>query len=97
MGRPSDTILAEQMSPSADDLPADFGLIDGVRDPRDNRIAELEAALRPLAEACLADMGDGRDTGEPDDGSVYAGVPDGQGITFGMIRRAMAALANSEG
>lgn len=58
------------------------------------RADDLEAALRPLAEACLAEMGDGRDADEPDDGNVFAGEPDGQGITFGMIRRAMAALEN---
>jgi hypothetical protein len=58
------------------------------------RIAELEAALRELSDACIAEFGDGEDAPrEPDDSSVFAGVPDGQGITFGMLRRARAALA----
>lgn len=35
---------------TAEDLPPDFGLVDGIRDPRDARIAELEAALRPFAD-----------------------------------------------
>lgn len=58
------------------------------------RIAELEAALRELTDACLAEFGDGEAAPrEPDDSSVYAGVPNGQGITFGMLRRARAVLA----
>lgn len=35
---------------SAEDLPADFGHVDGVPDPRDKRIAELEVALLPFAD-----------------------------------------------
>lgn len=33
------------------DLPADFGHIDGNPDPRDKRLAELEAALVALIDA----------------------------------------------
>jgi hypothetical protein len=59
-----------------------------------SRIAELEAALRELTDACIAEFGDGEKAPrEPDESSVYAGVPDGQGITFGMLRRARAALS----
>lgn len=58
------------------------------------RSAKLEAALRELTDACLAEFGDGEAAPrEPDDSSVYAGVPNGQGITFGMLRRARAVLA----
>lgn len=64
---------------------------------KDKRIAELEAALRELANACISEFGDGTDTNEPDDGSVYVGYPDGTGITFGMLRRARAALSSWEG
>lgn len=61
------------------------------------RIAELETALRELTDACLAEFGDGETAPrEPDDSSVYAGVPNGQGITFGMLRRALAVLAETK-
>lgn len=54
------------------------------------RIAELEAALRPLARAFSTEFGTGDD--EPDDSNVFAGEIDGQGITFGLIRNALRAL-----
>ena len=54
------------------------------------RVAELEAALRPLARACSTEFG--IDETEPDDSSVYAGGIDGQGITFGLIRNALSSL-----
>lgn len=61
------------------------------------RIAELETALRELTDACLAEFGDGETAPrEPDDSSVYAGVPNGHGITFGMLRRARAVLAETK-
>ena len=61
------------------------------------RIAELETALRELTDACLAEFGDGETAPrEPDDSSVYAGVPNGHGITFGMLRRARAVLAKTK-
>ncbi len=57
-------------------------------------IAKLEAALRELTDACIAEFGDGETAPrELDDSSVYAGAPDGHGITFGMLRRARAVLS----
>lgn len=61
------------------------------------RRQKIEAALRELVDACIAEFGDGEEAPrEPDESSVYAGVPDGQGITFGMLRRARAVLAETK-
>lgn len=54
------------------------------------RVAELEAALRPLALAAIKEFGDGANG--PDDASVDPDAPAGQGITFGMLRKAWAAI-----
>lgn len=43
---------------SADDLPADFGHVDGMPDPRDKQIADLEAALRQIAKMKSEPIGD---------------------------------------
>ena len=58
------------------------------------RIAVLERALLDLTNACITEFGDGTEPPpfEPDESSVFAGVPDGGGITFGHLRRARAAL-----
>lgn len=59
-----------------------------------DRIAELESALRALTMACLEDFGSGYEHGanHRDEESVYAGVPDNDGITYGMIRNAARVL-----
>ena len=58
------------------------------------RIAALESALRALTVACLDDFGSGYADGanHTDEESVYAGIPDGEGITYGMIRNACKLL-----
>lgn len=58
------------------------------------RITALEDALRTLTLACLEDFGHGYENGAKhrDEESVYAGVPDNYGITFGMVRNACSVL-----
>jgi hypothetical protein len=56
--------------------------------PRD----EVVEALRELTKAFVNEFGSGEY--EPDDSSVYVGHPDGEGITFGMLRRARRALSS---
>ena len=55
-----------------------------------SRVAEIEAALRPLARACCTEFGVGN--GEPDNASVYVGDDDDPVITFGLIRNALRVL-----
>lgn len=59
-----------------------------------DRIAALESALRALTVACLDDFSAGynEDVTHRDEESVYTGVPDGEGITYGMIRNACKLL-----
>ena len=68
----------------------DMAVIEAARLKR--RVEQLEGALRELAVACQEEFGDGMADDEPDESSVFAGIPDGEGITFGMIRRALAVL-----
>ena len=56
------------------------------------RIRELDAALQELTDACIAEFGDGEIEGKRDESSVFEDAPDGVGITYGMLRRARAAL-----
>ena len=62
---------------------------------------QMREALEELANACFDEFcGDTTEDGddrEPDDSNVYAGERDGEGITFGKIRRARAALAAARG
>ena len=46
--------MATEYVPSAADLPPDFGYVDGMRDPRDARIAALEAANAQMRAALTA-------------------------------------------
>lgn len=58
------------------------------------RRQKIEASLREFVDAFAEEFGDGESAPrEPDESSVYAGVPDGTGFTFGMLRRARAALS----
>ena len=59
-----------------------------------DRLAEMERVLRDLAVECAKEFGMGG--ADPDCSSVYAGVPDGQGITWGHLRRAFAVLDKYE-
>lgn len=58
------------------------------------RVAALEDAIRPLIKTLIKEFGDG--AGEPDEASVYVGVPDGEGLTFGMLRKAWSALDGAQ-
>jgi hypothetical protein len=61
-------------------------------DAAERRVEELEAVLRPLADANFAEFcGEGTEANEPDDSKVSF-PEDRCHITFGMIRRARAAL-----
>jgi len=53
----------------------------------------MRTALEPLVAVCEAEFATSPlIADEPDESSVYAGVEDGVGLTFGHIRRGRAAL-----
>ncbi|RAK51620.1 hypothetical protein DJ017_17445 [Phenylobacterium soli] len=59
------------------------------------RVEKLREALEELLSACEADFGV-PDDGDEDDEAVDGGEGGDMAVTFGMLRRARAALSTTE-